>query len=69
VLHKSHFCILPSLPKRGTPNGQAIEQLWHPMHSWASIRTTRVAASREIAPVGQTAPQGASSQCMQAMET
>ena len=61
--------MVPSLPKRGTPNGQAMEQLWQPMHSSASTLTAWVPASRAMAPVGQAMRQGASSQCMQARET
>jgi len=46
-----------------TSNGQTIAHIAQEMHLRSSIRTTSLAATREMAPLGQTIWQGAGSQC------
>jgi hypothetical protein len=65
-----HFSILPAAAASwGALNGQAQVQKPQPMHLSASTVTMPSAARLEIARTGQAFRQGASPQCMQAMET
>jgi hypothetical protein len=36
---KLHFCILPFLPNCGTPNGQTIKHILHPIQKFGSTKT------------------------------
>lgn len=64
--HPSHLTTFPSSGlKRGIPKGQAMAQLWQPMHRLRSITVIPVARSFCMHPTGQPVTQGASTQCRQ----
>lgn len=60
-----HFCIFPSAPYCGTPNGQALEQERQPIHFSESTRTIPLSRRLVIAPEGHTASQAGLPQCIQ----
>src|ERR1700687_1234775 len=70
VWQKLHFSIFPATAEScGAPNGQAQAQNPQPMHLFWSTVTMPFSALLLIADTGQAVLQGASPQCMHAIET
>jgi hypothetical protein len=70
VWQKLHFSIFPaSAVNCGAPNGQAQAQKPQPMHLFGSTVTIPFSALLLIADTGHALLQGASPQCMHAIET
>ncbi len=70
VWQKLHFSILPAAADScGAPKGHAHAQNPQPMHLFWSTVTMPLAPLFEMAPTGQAVRQGASPQCMQAIDT